>query len=49
MGTKEKREHHSYKRGGRPKSDEAEHQPKGTRAQQELGAWPQGAGRRGPQ
>ena len=23
MGTKEKREHHSYKRGGRPKSDEA--------------------------
>ena len=44
MGTKEKREHHSYKRGGRPKTDEAS--SRNNRAQQELGAWPQGAGRR---
>jgi hypothetical protein len=45
MATREKCVHQSYRKGGRPKFTQPATQTRGTSAEQELGARPQGSGR----
>jgi hypothetical protein len=44
MAPKEKCVHQSYRKGGRPKFTQPATQARGTSAEQELGARPQGSG-----